>query len=72
MDSLKFTPEKSSCLLGMDIASQAEKGEITTSIEGVNIFIAEELLIELKDVTIEYGESGFLLKGLKKSNGCCG
>lgn len=58
--------------IGMDIATHAEKGEISTSIEGVNIFATEELLIDLKDVTIEYGESGFLLKGLKKSSGCCG
>ena len=58
--------------IGMNIATHAEKGEISTSIEGVNIFATEELLIDLKDVTIEYGESGFLLKGLKKSSGCCG
>ena len=58
--------------IGMDITTHAKKGEISTSIEGVDIFVTEELLIDLKDVTIEYGESGFLLKGLKKSSGCCG
>lgn len=57
----------------MDIATQVEEGETVISLEGIDFFVPKELLLQLENVTIEYGRNGFRLNGLQKSGGgCCG
>jgi Fe-S cluster assembly iron-binding protein IscA len=57
----------------MDIATQIGNGETVISLEGIDFFVAGDLLPKLAEVTIEFGSNGFRLTGLEKaSNSCCG
>ena len=57
----------------MDIAPHIGNEETLISIQDIEFFIANELISQLEDVTIEYGSNGFHLVGLQKSGGsCCG
>lgn len=57
----------------MDIATQVGYGETVISLDGIDFFVANDLLAELENITIEYSQNGFRLKGLQKSGGsCCG
>jgi len=57
----------------MDIATHVGAGETVISIEGIDFFIANDLLQTMADITIEYTSNGFRLAGMKKaSSGCCG
>ena len=55
----------------MDITTKVGTAETILSMQGIDLFVANDLLTTLEDVTIEYNENGFLLAGLKKSGGCC-
>ena len=55
----------------MDITTQVGTAETSISMQGIDLFVANDLLTTLEDVTIEYNSNGFLLAGLKKSGGCC-
>lgn len=57
----------------MDIAAHLAPGETVVSLEGIDFYVANDLLTQLVDVTIEFNSTGFHLAGLKKaSSGCCG
>ncbi|MHB8136096.1 MAG: hypothetical protein ACYDH1_17950 [Anaerolineaceae bacterium] len=57
----------------MDIATQIGNGETVISLEGIDLFVANDLMPKLAEVTIEFGSNGFRLNGLKKeSSSCCG
>ncbi len=57
----------------MDIAPQVGKEETTVTIQGIDFFIANNLIEQLANVTLEFGSDGFRLSGLVKSGGgCCG
>ena len=57
----------------MDIATQIGNGETAISLEGIDFFVANDLMPKLAEVTIEFGSNGFRLTGLKKeSSSCCG
>jgi hypothetical protein len=56
----------------MDIATQIGNGETAISLEGIDFFVASDLMPKLAEVTIEFGSNGFRLTGLKKaSSSCC-
>lgn len=55
----------------MDIATQVGNGETVISFEGIDFFVPKDLLPLLENITIEYGQHGFRLKGLQKSGGSC-
>ena len=57
----------------MDVATHIGNGETVISLEGIDFFVANDLMPKLAEVTIEFGSNGFRLSGLKKaSSGCCG
>ena len=57
----------------MDVAQQIANGETNVFLDGIDFFVANELLSELTDVTVDFGPNGFRLTGLKKSgSSCCG
>jgi len=56
----------------MDIASNISLGETVISLEGIEFFVAHDLLSQIAEVTIEYGMNGFRLTGMKKTSSCCG
>lgn len=57
----------------MDVATQAGNGETAILLDGIDFFVANDLLPTLAEVTIEVGSNGFRLTGLQKtSKGCCG
>ena len=56
----------------MDLAEHAGNDETVIEKDGIDFFVANELLPEAADIIIGFGEKGFTLTGLKKSGGCCG
>ena len=57
----------------MDVAMHITVGETVINLEGIEFFVANDLLTKMADVTIEYGWNNFHLTGLQKSSsGCCG
>ena len=57
----------------MDIAPHVGNEETIISIQDIDFFIANDLISQLAEVTIEFGSNGFRLVGLQKSGGgCCG
>lgn len=57
----------------MEIAAHLEVGETLLTQNEIGFFVNGDLLTKLAEVTIEYGENGFRLTGMKKaSSGCCG
>lgn len=55
----------------MDITQHVGSNETDISIQDIEFFIANDLISQLADVTIEYGSNGFRLAGLQKSGGSC-
>ena len=56
----------------MDIAPRVGNEETVISLQGLDFFVANDLLSKLADVTVEFGSNGFRLAGLQKSGSCCG
>lgn len=57
----------------MDIAQHVGSNETVLFIQDIEFFIANDLISQLADVTIEIGSNGFRLAGLQKSgSSCCG
>lgn len=56
----------------MDIEHQVGKDETILSVNEIDFFVSNDLLPQLENVTIEFGDKGFRLAGLVKSGGCCG
>ena len=55
----------------MDIATQIGNGETAISFEGIDFYVANDLMPKLTEVTIEFGSNGFRLTGLKKEGSSC-
>ncbi|MBK5246085.1 MAG: hypothetical protein JJE49_02275 [Peptostreptococcaceae bacterium] len=55
----------------MDIAPHIGNEETIISIQDIEFYVANDLISQLADVTIEYGSNGFKLAGLQKSSSCC-
>lgn len=56
----------------MEIVNHVAQGETVVSQQGIEFFVANDLLTTLEKVTIDFGANGFRLDGLKKSGSCCG
>lgn len=57
----------------MDIAPQPKANETVVNLENIQFFVADDLFPTIEAVTIEYGQNGFKLNGLKESgSSCCG
>ena len=56
----------------MEIAAHIGTGETLLTQDEIGFFVTSEILSTLAEVTIEYGENGFRLTGMKKSGSCCG
>ena len=52
-------------------ADQASQGDKVISIENINFFIEDKAEKMLEGVTLDYGDNGFRLEGLKSGGGCC-
>ncbi len=55
----------------MDITTHIENGESIISLQDIDFFVADALLPDLTNVTIEFDTKGFKLNGLQKSGSCC-
>jgi len=57
----------------MDVSTHVGTGETVITLEGIEFFVANDLLTKMADVTVEYRSNTFRLAGLQKaSSGCCG
>lgn len=57
----------------MDIETEVGKDETILSVNDIDFFVSNDLLPQMENVTIEFGDKGFRLAGLQKSGGsCCG
>jgi Fe-S cluster assembly iron-binding protein IscA len=57
--------------LQMAIAENILPNDKLISVDPVNFFVEEKAGEMLEGVTIDFGERGFRLDGLKRSGGCC-
>lgn len=56
----------------MDLTQQIKPDEMIISLEGIDFFVANDLVPTLSELTIEFGSNGFRLVGMKKNGSCCG
>lgn len=58
--------------LAMDIAKEAEKGDVTFEKDGVKVFLEKEANRLLSEATIDFSEKeGMIISGMPRSS-CCG
>lgn len=55
----------------MSIVEKPYNDDIEIAIDSMKFFIEKSVEVTLNGVTIDYGQNGFKLDGLKKSSGCC-
>ncbi|MGC9332209.1 MAG: hypothetical protein ACP5DZ_10110 [Bacteroidales bacterium] len=56
---------------GLDIAPHPAEGETVLTLEGINFFVANDLLEKMKNRSINFSPEGFRIHGLEKKGGCC-
>lgn len=57
--------------LQMSVVEKPFTGDLQLAIDSVNFFIEEPAIDMLAGVTLDYGNNGFKLNGMKRSGGCC-
>ncbi len=55
----------------MVLAEHATPSDKVISIENIDFFVDKEAEKMLEGVTLDYGNKGFRLEGLKSNGGCC-
>jgi Fe-S cluster assembly iron-binding protein IscA len=55
----------------MDVATGPEKGDVTISKSGINVFLEKEAAALLSEATMDYSDvQGFMISGMSQSSYC--
>ena len=71
---IRFFSQQGCCgpALHMSLVEKPCEGDKEITIDSLKLLIENSAKEMIQEVTLDYGQNGFKLEGMKKNSGCCG